>query len=178
MKQRGVPPAVFLAQHPEDITRHINIIEVPRDAGSIVLDKKKQIAAIESFEKKIQAKGGNDAPFLLIASRSYDFIAMQYALSIVANLISKAGKDFYWHVLYGNTHDKIRDDASFKLSKDCRLLVISNLAENSTNMKIEKARDLLTMYSNTPRILTVGGVDPVQFSKNVLHTKPDLYISC
>lgn len=176
-KSRGVPPSVLLAQKPEDITKHINIIEVPRDTGSIVLDKKKQIEAVAAFERKIQSKKPIDAPLLLIASRSYDFVAMQYALQIVANLTSEVGKPFYWHMLYGNPRDKLRDE-DHKLERDCRLLVISNLAENSTAMKVEKARDLLDKFSHIPRILTVGGIDPVLYSRNVLHIKPDYFISC
>lgn len=177
--KKGVPPAVLFAQHPEDITRHINLIEVPKDTGSTVVDKKKQVAAVESFQRTICSKRINNAPFLLIASRSFDFVAMQYALAIIGHLVSNAGHSFYWHSLYGNTRDKLRDtEGTPPELKDCHLLVLSNLAENSTAMKTEKARDLLNMYSNIPRILTVGGVDPVQYAKHQLHVKADLYVSC
>lgn len=177
-KKRGVPPSVLLAQHPDDITRHINIIEVPRDTGSIVMDKKKQIAAVDLFSRTISAKKPQSAPFMLIASRSYDFIAMQYALSIAASLVVNAGHSFYWHTLYGNTFDKLRDKENPPELKDCHLLILSNVAENSTNMKTEKARDVLNMYSHIPRILAVGGVDPVQYAKQQLHVRPDYYVSC
>jgi len=56
--------------------------------------------------------------------------------------------------------------------------VLSGCAENDTNMKTEKVRDLLSMYSHIPRVLVVGGTDPVAYSKTKLHVLPDLYISC
>jgi len=178
-KSRGVPPAVLLASHPEKIERHINIVDVPKETGSAVLDTKRQIAAVASFEKKVNSKK-NEKPFLLFSSRSYDFIALQYSLKVVASVIEESGTNFYWHSVYGGYHDPLRDDPDFakKALENCGLLVIGNIAINSVPVKIEKVRDLLTKYSDIPRIVATGGVDPVVFAKTILHVKPDYFISC
>jgi hypothetical protein len=49
------------------------------------------------------------------------------------------------------------------------MLIISNLAENSTAMKIEKCKDLLEKFPNIPRVVVVAGTDPVSFAATQLH---------
>lgn len=51
------------------------------------------------------------------------------------------------------------------------ILVLTGLAKNSTQWRIEKARDLLEMYSDIPRIVTVAGDDAVTFFMTQLHMK-------
>jgi hypothetical protein len=179
LKRHGVPVQVLLAQHPENIERHVSHIEIPNESGSTLLDKKKQLNAIASFEKTIASKKDRQAaPFLLIASRSYNFVAQQFALLIVANLIETCGPNFWWHPIYGGLSDYLRDTDNPPELKGIRLLVLSNVDENSIDYKIEKTRDILDKYSHIPRILCVGGVDPVTFSKKKLHVLPNFYVYC
>lgn len=49
------------------------------------------------------------------------------------------------------------------LNLEPSLLVLSGLTPNSTQVKLEKARDLLEKHSNIPRIVVVSGEDPVTF---------------
>lgn len=176
-KARGVPANVLLAAFPENINKHINAIEIPKTEGTSVLDASKQKKSMAQFEKIIRAPKSTSKPLMCLAGRSYDFIPSQYALQIAANLIQGTSYQFYWHVLNGSTYDNLRDNQDFKTKVgDIRLLIISGLAENSTSMKLEKARDLLNQYSDVARILVVGGVDPVAFSKQSLHMRPDFFI--
>lgn len=176
-KSRGVPVSVLLASFPENIDKHISIIEVPKNEGNQILDKAQQRKDTARFEKVIQSGKTTSKPFLCAAGRSYDFIPSQYALQIAANLVEHSGSGFYWHVVNGSPQDPLRDNAEFRDKiGSIKLLIISGLAENSTAMKLEKTRDLLTQYSNVARILVVGGSDPVAFTKNHLHVKPDLFV--
>ena len=43
------------------------------------------------------------------------------------------------------------------------LLVLSNVPSNSTNVKLEKLRDILESYSSVPRIVVTTGEDPITF---------------
>jgi hypothetical protein len=175
-RKRGVPASVLLSQHPENIEKHISHIEIPKESGSSLLDKRKQANAISSFEKAISAKKMQSAPFLLIASRSYSFVAQQYSLLIAANLTETVGPYFYWHSIYGGLSDNLRDTENPPELKDCRLLILSNVDANSIEFKLEKTRDILDKYSHIPRILAVGGVDPVTFSKRSLHVLPNYFV--
>lgn len=178
-KNRGVPVSTLLAAFPEKIERHINHIEIPKTEGTALLDQKRQKEAIASFEKIIHSGKSSSKPFVCMAGRSYDYIPSQYALQIVANLVQNTSFEFYWHVINGAPQDPLRDNEEFRNTRvgNIKLLVLSGLAENSTAMKLEKTRDLLTQYSDVARILVVGGCDPVSFTKQHLHIKPEIFVS-
>lgn len=58
-----------------------------------------------------------------------------------------------WHRVWGNLNDSLRD----RHKENPSLLVLSNLNDESSSVKIEKVRDLLEMYSDIPRIVVAGG---------------------
>jgi len=43
------------------------------------------------------------------------------------------------------------------------MLVITNVGVDSSQVKLEKLRDILEKYDSIPRIVVVNGVDPVSF---------------
>lgn len=49
------------------------------------------------------------------------------------------------------------------------LVVITGLTDKSTNHKLEKARDILEMYPDVPRIVVIAGADPFTFLATRLH---------
>jgi len=66
-----------------------------------------------------------------------------------------------WYRIYGGFECGLRDKPE---EAPPSLLVLSNVAENSTNSKIEKIRDLLERYSEIPRVVVIGGsTDPLTF---------------
>jgi hypothetical protein len=67
-------------------------------------------------------------------------------------------------MINGSWHDRLRDGADDQPS----MLIVSNITVNSTNVKLEKLRDLLEMYSHIPRIVVVTGIDPVTFANTKL----------
>ncbi len=59
-----------------------------------------------------------------------------------------------WHKVYGGFKDDLRDDG---VNTKPSLLILTNVLVNSTNMKIEKLRDILEKYDDIPRIVVISG---------------------
>ena len=49
------------------------------------------------------------------------------------------------------------------------MIVLCNLTPQSTNQKLEKARDIIETYPDVPRIVVVAGADPLSFLATRLH---------
>ncbi len=116
---------------------------------------------------------------MVISSRHEERTSMMCAATIFMRAISKHTKSAattplpYMHSIYGGRHDRLRDEPKFREGVgNVSLLVLTNLAENSTREKIEKARDLMHIYSSVPRILVVSGCDPLEFCLDHLYIKP------
>jgi hypothetical protein len=117
--------------------------------------------------------------WMAIGSDIQDNVASACALAIMQSATLKnisephsGARPFYWN-LYGGRWDRLRDDAQFRDNLGrIGLLVLTNLTADSTPEKIEKAVDLLQMYSNIPRVLLVSGADPLDFAVNRLYRKP------
>jgi hypothetical protein len=167
-QNRGVPPGVLFANFSVDYEDVISQIRYGKDDKEIIISRFKQL----DFLGKIFNL--NKAYLTVITGQNHDTIANQIALLVALRSVSKnSNKPFYWHQLLSNTYDKLRDDENMEeLLSDCGLLILSGIAANSTNMKIEKARDILTKFSDIPRIVTAAGLNPLELSFNVLYTKP------
>lgn len=73
----------------------------------------------------------------------------------------------------GGAYDSLRDsEANRQTVGHVSTLILTNLAVNSTRDKIEKARDLLTMYATSARVLVVTGEDPLHFAVDALMMRP------
>lgn len=123
--------------------------------------------------------------WMVIGSELEDKMATACALSIMQSATIKSVRHPHitarplFHNIYGGRWDKLRDDESYRSNIGrVGLLVIANLPANATPEKIEKATDLLQMYSAVPRVLVVNGIDPLEFAVTRLYKKPSrvLYI--
>ena len=70
-----------------------------------------------------------------------------------------------WHMITGSFQDRLRDGVSHDQPS---MLVISNVTVNSSNVKLEKLRDLLEQFNHIPRIVVHTGEDPVTFANTKL----------
>lgn len=68
-----------------------------------------------------------------------------------------------WHRVYGGYKDNLRDNTYSEGKKNPSMLILTNINDDSTQAKIEKVRDLLEMYDRVPRIVVLGGVNPMTF---------------
>lgn len=75
-----------------------------------------------------------------------------------------------WHRLNGSYADPYRDGKKDKPS----MLILTNVVETSSAVKLEKLRDLLEMYSDIPRVVVMGStMDPLTFVGSRLYTSVD-----
>lgn len=81
-----------------------------------------------------------------------------------------------WHWLMGGNYDKLRDARESEAKPRFNMLFLANLAVNSTQQKIEKARDLLQTHSHLPRVLIVAGGDPLEFCVEQLYMRPRRFV--
>jgi hypothetical protein len=72
--------------------------------------------------------------------------------------------DIIWEAIFGGY-----DNPLLRKEVEPSMLILSNLAENSTAAKIEKAKDLVERFPNIPRVIVVAGTDPVSFAATMLH---------
>lgn len=118
-----------------------------------------------------------------ISSFPSDLHAKLVALNLMRNALadqnnhrhSKIKHQPLWHKIYGGFPDKLRDNPD--AHRPC-FLVLSNIAPDSTNVKLEKLRDLLEIYHDIPKVVVISGCDPIGFFANRLHMPLDsaLYI--
>jgi hypothetical protein len=72
--------------------------------------------------------------------------------------------DIHWEAVFGGF-----DNAILRKDIEPSMLIISNLAENSTAVKIEKTKDLLERWPNIPRVVVCSGEDPISFAATKLY---------
>lgn len=90
-----------------------------------------------------------------------ELTAKYFAAYLVQEHIKAMGAkaNVRWITLYGDyANPHIRDDIAAP-----SMLVITNLCPNSTNVKLEKARDIIEFYPDVPRVIVVAGQDPMTF---------------
>jgi hypothetical protein len=105
-----------------------------------------------------------------VASAPNDSNAKVFAAYLVQTYLQHKGHArVKWEQLYGDFSNK-------SLSYDYDLLVITGLTPNSTNVKLEKARDLLEHHCDIPRIVVIAGEDPITyFSTRLYKTVNNIY---
>jgi hypothetical protein len=166
--QRGVPASVLFATAPDTLEDHLTRVSYESNGSPKTISVDKQLEYLKGMRNL-------NKPYLcILGGATNDTIAGQIALLVCAQVIhDNAGQKIFWHTLTGAFKDKIRDDDVVGAdAMSSSLLVISNIAQNSTNIKIEKLRDLLEIYSSKPRIVVLGGMNPMDFAQKILYTKP------
>ena len=102
-----------------------------------------------------------------VASEPSDAQALYFAAYLAYIHTLSKPQSVLWTSIQGNWKNKLIEDHDEQVG----MLIISGLAENSSNIKFEKTRDLLVAYSHIPRIVVIGGEDPISFFSTKLHHK-------
>jgi len=98
-----------------------------------------------------------------------DSKALYFAAYLLAYHVKKTERaNPIWHSLYGGFSNPLLDKGQAGDTKPS-MLVLSNLTVNSTQAKLEKARDLITFFNRVPRIIVACGEDPISFVTTKLH---------
>ena len=136
------------------------VIESPRLENKII-ESSVQIESLEQF------KANPAAPMIYVIAGNPDDSKAKYFAAYLAylhklKLATRA--DVHWEAIFGGF-----DNSLIKKDIEPSMLIISNLAENSTAVKIEKAKDLLERWPNIPRIVVCAGEDPISFAATKLY---------
>lgn len=102
-----------------------------------------------------------------VASEPSDAQALYFAAYLAYIHTLSKPQSVLWTSIQGNWRNKLIEDHDEQVG----MLIISGLAENSSNIKFEKTRDLLVAYSHIPRVVVIGGEDPISFFSTKLHHK-------
>ena len=96
----------------------------------------------------------------IVAGNPDDSKAKYFAAYLVAVHVQRlqVKSNVVWDVLHGGW-----DNLTLK-AEPMSMLVLSNLTDQSSKVKLEKARDLVEKWSTIPRILVCAGEDPISFA--------------
>lgn len=111
---------------------------------------------------------------MCISSFPSDLRAKYLAIHLMAEAITqhragnhKPGRALpLWYRVYGGFSNPLLDRPTQEVPS---LLIITNVETASTQLKIEKVRDLLEKYSEIPKIVVTGGEAPCNLFANKLH---------
>lgn len=169
---RGVPPADFI--HSKDSFDALkNLVkyevELPRMPTKVLTTAKQRTALL-----KIAANPVRSNYVMGISSFPSDALAKHLAIHIMALAVKswqqkhKPGRSLpIWHRVFGGLSDTLRDKP---IDETPSLIVLSNINEGSSAYKLEKVRDIMEKYSHVPKILVLGGSDPITFFANKLYS--------
>lgn len=124
---------------------------------------------IEHYKKVLKAPGASPYVYI-IGSEPSDKKAKMVAATLVLKFLEQNPGDsrgIVWHTLTGSYRDKYRDTV-FHGEKKPKLMVLSNITPESTEVKIEKLRDLLELYPDIPRIVLITGINPLTFCNDYI----------
>lgn len=162
---RGVPYNVVSAKE-VDFTQYFVTTHKKDSEGQII----KSVRPVEQRRILDQTlnrpfKGG--AYNYVIGGKTSDALPKMAALTLFRAAFNHAGTGTspYWHTLLGGFKDNLRDNEHFielELGNPS-LIVLSNIATNSTPPKFEKVRDICELYSRIPKVFIVLGDDPYAF---------------
>lgn len=178
MRSRGVDGACF-AGHKNSFEFDVAAVRMKPDIPGVItrgISVRRQVTTLN----KVLANPLRGRPVIGIGSFPSDLRARMLAVNIMDKAIDyqaeiKGGRlvsrDYpHWHKVYGGLGDPVRDKG---LPDNPSMLIISNVGVDSTNLKIEKVRDILEQNTNIPRIVVVSGCDPMWFFAVRLHLPMD-----
>jgi hypothetical protein len=101
-----------------------------------------------------------------VASDPNDNVALYFAAYLVATFLSSRPRaNIRWHSLMGYKNTLLEEEQQLDL------LIVTNVTVDSSQHRLEMLRDLLVKYADIPRIVVIGGDDPVTFFATKLHFK-------
>jgi len=170
----GVPNIVFLRKE-IDLDDSVTYIEstTGKNKKPTSLKRNEQIRMFKRMVKHLIGK-----PSLFCISSNPTDTEAKYA---AAYLLSKAMEQYQekqrtgemrtaapprWHILTGAYQDSYREH-----KRNVSFLVLTNVLHDSSDVKIEKLRDLIEIYSDIPKVLVTATQDPVTFCTEKLHVR-------
>lgn len=173
LKECGMPRDI-LRQGPFDPRHHT--LSIRSETEGLKTRRVKKAVQLQHYEDLLETPLGRPYVYV-IASNPNDAkaslaAAMVLERAVLQHMSGNAPRHKQlpiWHRVYGNYFDKLRDAERNEAPRpNPSLLILSNIAVDSTAAKIELVRDLLVKFDDTPRILVVTGTDPISFMNQKL----------
>lgn len=157
-----IPKDIYRAK-PFDLEHHVRSINSQVEGLKPIRIKKER--QLKEFERVCEQPF--DDPYLMvIASSPNDMRAKLAAAFLLEKAMARfrkggiSGSLPLWHTITGAFADKFRDnETSLKPS----MLILSTVVKDSSNVKVEKLRDLLEQFNAVPRVVVLSGQDPLSF---------------
>ena len=159
----GVPKSV-LASEEFDLVNSLSCIEMELENKVKKIRSSSQVKVFEATLKLVEK------PYLYVISGKTDAVkSKKAALCLLDTYLTKQLKTnknleydkFWrppvWHSVYANLND----------------LVLETLYPNSTVTRLDKIRDLLSIYSSIPRVIVGAGDDPINLCREQLYCMPN-----
>lgn len=106
-----------------------------------------------------------------ISSTPGEIMAQMVAMRLFLRATSIAAKEDLgqplWHSVYGgySVKDRLQNEPR---DHTIPFLILGNVPTDATPVKIERLRDILTRYSNIPRVIVTSDGDPIEFMLGTL----------
>ena len=186
LEKSGVPHSAFLRAN-SSINIDESVVKIECELNGTKLRKVSTSRQVKNFEKMWENPLWGSYLFV-ISSYPTDIRAKNVALAVMA----KAMDQFYrkkrenkvlikrtppvWHNVMSGFKDKFLDTEINVLPS---MLILSNVTEDSTQLKMEKLRDLIVKYDGIPRIVITCASDPLTFMLGRIkhHCDGALYLS-
>jgi hypothetical protein len=186
LEKSGVPHSAFMRANCA-VNMDDAVVKIETELPGTKLRKVSTQRQLKNFEKMWDNPLWGSYLFV-ISSFPTDIRAKHVALSVMA----KAMDQFYrkkrdnknlikrtppvWHNVMGGFKDKYLDS---DMSMTPSLLILSNVTDDSTQLKCEKLRDILVKYDSIPRIVVTCSSDPLTFMLGQLkhHCDGAVYLS-
>ena len=97
----------------------------------------------------------------------------RYFAAYLASLHARDNQNskIIWHNVYGGyNNDLIKEYQDTDSMYEPTMIVLCNLNIQSTNHKLEKAKDILERFDNIPRVVVCAGEDPISFLSTRLYS--------
>ena len=168
LESLGVPKGVLISKHPKDITTLISTLD--RTDNNMSVKSKRQI----SWYNKLIVNPYYKNYLLVLAANTNDSLAYQAGLRLFCSAYANSHHSSVpiWHRLDTNYKDDLRDSKESNYSS----IFISNITLTSSNIKLEKCRDILDRFSHIPRIIMLVGMQPFEFCRLKIFIQPDMVI--
>jgi hypothetical protein len=155
---RGVPWRTF-NYLPNDYTKHFVSIVEDTDKKPLNFSKTEQLDWWNTINNKYTPS------ITVINSTPHDMLAKAYAQEVMWSYYNK-GVDSKMHMVDGSFKDSIRD-GNTKVRNNT-LLCLYNITEQSSNVKLEKIRDIIEYCDNHAILLVCSYNNPFHLIKNQL----------
>lgn len=155
-------PGYILSERPYDLEEYVR--NFTSTNPGLMPKPIKKTDQLSNFQRALDDP--DHAPYTMCISSEPNDLKAKLAAATLALAGRREGLNVKWHTLVGGYRDDLRDNAKARRSA-YDMLILSNIPAGGTDIKTEKLRDLLELYSHIPRIVVTTGTDPLALFNSI-----------